>query len=46
MKAAIKNAVSLFKEIESVILLDDDSDGSHLPTWFNVINAFQKEINS
>ncbi len=46
MKVAVKNALSLFKEIESVILLDDDSDGSHLPTWFNVINAFQKEISS
>lgn len=46
MKGAIKNALSLFKEIESVILLDDDSDGSHLPTWFNVINAFQKELTS
>jgi hypothetical protein len=44
MKGAIKNALSLFKEIEDVILLDDDSNGSHLPTWFNIINAFQKEL--
>jgi hypothetical protein len=34
----------LFKEIEKGVLLDDDSNGSHLPTWYNVINAFQKEL--
>jgi len=44
LKGSIKNALSLFKKIENNILLDDDSDGSHLPTWFNVINAFQKEL--
>ena len=43
LKNAIKKAMSLFKKIENEILLDDDSDGSHLPTWFNVINAFKKE---
>jgi hypothetical protein len=45
LKEHIKNALSLFKEIESEVLLDDDSNGSHLPTWFNVINAFQKELS-
>jgi hypothetical protein len=44
LKASIKNALKLFKEIENNVLLDEDSDGSHLPTWFNVINAFQKEL--
>jgi hypothetical protein len=44
IKAQIKNALALFKKIEESVLLDDDSDGSHLPTWFNVINAFQKEL--
>jgi hypothetical protein len=44
LKLQIKNALSLFKTIEESVLLDDDSDGSHLPTWFNVINAFQKEL--
>lgn len=44
LKASIRNAVSLFKIIENEVLLDDDSNGSHLPTWFNVINAFQKVI--
>jgi hypothetical protein len=44
LKDSIKNALSLFKKIENEILLDDDSDGSHLPTWFNVIIAFQKEL--
>lgn len=45
LKVAIKEARNLFSKIESVVLLDDDSDGSHLQHWFNVINAFQKEIN-
>lgn len=44
IKAQIKNALALFKKIEESVLLDEDSDGSHLPTWFNVINAFQKEL--
>jgi len=44
LKGSIKNALTLFKKIENEVLLDDDSDGSHLPTWFNVINAFQKEL--
>lgn len=44
VKDIIKNAVELFKSIEDNVLLDDESNGSHLPTWFNVINAYQKEI--
>jgi hypothetical protein len=44
LKDTIRGAIRLFKEIENGVLLDEDSDGSHLPTWFNVINAFQKEI--
>lgn len=44
LKGSIRNAVNLFRIIENEVLLDDDSNGSHLPTWFNVINAFQKEI--
>lgn len=45
LKRIIRNAISLFQTIENDVLLDDDSNGSHLPTWFNVINAFQKELN-
>jgi hypothetical protein len=45
LKGIIKNALGLFKKIEDSILLDDNSDGSHLPTWYNVINAFEKEIS-
>src|SRR5690606_9213658 len=45
LKANIKQSVSLFKKIEETVLLDDDSNGSHLPNWFNVINAFQKELS-
>jgi hypothetical protein len=44
LKTAIRNAIRLFREIETTILLDEDSDGSHLPTWGNVITAFQNEI--
>jgi len=44
LKEIIKNAINLFKTIENEILLDDNSNGSHLPTWFNVINAFHKEL--
>jgi hypothetical protein len=44
LKVQIKKAIGLFKTIEDSVLLDDDSNGSHLPTWVNVINAFQKEL--
>lgn len=46
LKAHIKNSISSFKEIERKVLLDEDSDGSHLATWYNVLTAFQNEINS
>lgn len=46
LKAKIKISVNHFKTIEESVLLDDNSDGSHLPTWFNVINAFQKELTT
>lgn len=45
LKANIRQAVNLFRKIEEKVLLDDDSNGSHLPNWFNVINAFQKELS-
>lgn len=45
VKRTIKTALSLFISIEDHVLLDEDSNGSHLPTWFNVINAFNKETN-
>lgn len=44
IKDAIRHALALFKTIEKDVLLDDDSNGTHLPTWYNVINAFQKEL--
>ncbi|WKL46869.1 hypothetical protein Q1W71_18135 [Flavobacterium pectinovorum] len=44
IKEMIKEALKLFNIIENNVLLDNDSDGSHLSTWFNVINAFEKEI--
>jgi len=43
LKEIIKKAISNFTIIEKDVLLDDNSDGSHLPIWFNVINAFSKE---
>lgn len=42
LKDIIKRAISNFSIIEKDVLLDDNSDGSHLPIWFNVINAFSK----
>lgn len=43
-KEKIKSAINLFNIIENDVLLDNDSNGSHLSTWFNVINSFEKEI--
>jgi hypothetical protein len=44
LKANIRQSMNLFRRIEETVLLDDDSNGSHLPNWFNVINAFQREL--
>ena len=44
LKVDFQVAIDLFKKIEEKVILDDDSNGSHLPTWINVINAFQKEL--
>jgi hypothetical protein len=44
VKNTIKEARNLFNKIEQHVLLDSDSDGSHLPHWYNVINAFQQEL--
>lgn len=46
LKTRIKESINLFNTLEESVLLDDDSNGSHLPTWFNVINAFQKELKA
>ena len=43
LKDTIKNAISNFSVIEKNVLLDENSDGSHLPIWYNVINAFYNE---
>ncbi len=45
LKANTRQSMNLFRRIEETVLLDDDSNGSHLPNWFNVINAFQKELS-
>jgi len=45
LKDIIRNANQLFSQIVKDVLLDENSDGSHLPTWYNVINAFDKEIS-
>jgi hypothetical protein len=45
VKEHIKNAILLFKQIsDSDVLLDENSDGSHLATWYNVLSVFNKEI--
>lgn len=46
IKEDFRTAINLFSNIENVVFLDDNSNGSHLPTWLNVINAYQKELNS
>ena len=46
VKLHIKNAIKLFNQIEANdVLLDENSDGSHLSIWYNVISSFNKEIN-
>jgi hypothetical protein len=42
LKIMITNAIKSFRSIEEMVALDEDSDGSHLPTWWNVLNAFLK----
>ncbi|MEZ4959874.1 MAG: hypothetical protein R2830_08650 [Saprospiraceae bacterium] len=44
IKTSIASAVQLFNEIQNDVFLDNDSNGSHLPTWYNVLNAFQKNL--
>ncbi len=39
---SISGAIDLFKIIKDKVLLDEDSNDSHLPTWMNVLNAFQQ----
>lgn len=46
LKDLISSALSLFDDISEKVLLDNNSDGSHLSLWYNVINAFQKELES
>ena len=44
VKQQIQTAIARYREIKKYILLDDDSDDSHLPTWFNALNAYQKSL--
>ena len=44
LKEMITLAMSNYKTIEESVLLDGDSDGSHLPIWYNVLNSFKKSI--
>lgn len=44
IKNQIQQALSCYREIKNNILLDEDSDDSHLPTWFNVLNAYQRSL--
>ena len=47
VKEHIKEAIASFKEIEWYdVLLDENSDWSHLPIWHNVVAAFQKNLIS
>lgn len=40
----IENALNNYVIIKRDILLDGDSDDSHLPIWFNVLRAFRKGL--
>jgi len=44
LKSMIKTAIDNYKVIEDVVLLDGDSDGSHLATWYNVLNSYKKNL--
>lgn len=44
LKSMIKTAIDNYKVIEDVVLLDGDSDGSHLATWYNVLNSYKKKL--
>ena len=44
IKQQIQAAIVRYREIKQHILLDDDSDDSHLPTWFNALNAFHRSL--
>ena len=44
LKETLISAINLFKKIENDVFLDNNSDGSHLPMWLNVLNSFQKDI--
>ena len=44
IKQQIQAAIARYREIKQSILLDDDSDDSHLPTWFNALNAYQRSL--
>lgn len=44
IKQQIQAAIAYYREIKQYILLDDDSDDSHLPTWFNALNAYQRSL--
>jgi len=44
VKGIIQGAMRLYKKIdEKNIILDSNSDGSHLPHWLNVANLFAKK---
>ncbi len=44
IKVMIMDAITNYKEIENSVLLDGDSDGSHLPIWYNVLNSYKKSV--
>lgn len=45
LKGLFQGAIQLFREIEeSGVFLDDNSNGSHLSVWLNVVSMFEKHI--
>lgn len=44
LKTMIKIAIDNYSIIENAVLLDGDSDGSHLAIWYNVLNSYKKTL--
>ena len=44
LKSTIRYAINNYAVIKEHVLLDGDSDDSHLSIWYNVLNAFKKEL--
>lgn len=44
IRQQIQDALTCYRNIKQHILLDEESDDSHLPIWFNVLNSYQQSL--